>query len=340
MGISMIRCTAIIAIITATAAWCATPASAAAPRSTPDWAAVAALTADDTRTAGYHRDNNGRVVVNVTDSADFPAVRAAGATPRLVRHSLHSLKGFVADLDPGIAGTAWWIDVATNRVVIDADPGVSREKWNTLRTAATKANGAARMQRLAGPLLDYISGGDAIYGSNVRCSLGFNVRNGTTYSFLTAGHCGNLADQWFADAAHTITLGDTTASSFPGNDYAIVAYDSSFTAIDGTVGGQDITGAADPIVGEAVSRRGSTTGVHTGTVTGLDATVHYASGGTVRGMIRTNVCAEPGDSGGPLYDGPTALGLTSGGSGDCASGGTTFYQPVTEALSAFGVSVF
>ena len=37
--------------------------------------------------------------------------------------------------------------------------------------------------------------------------------------------------------------------------------------------------------------------------------------GTVTGMIRTTVCAEPGDSGGALFAGNTALGLTSGGSG-------------------------
>jgi streptogrisin B len=57
-------------------------------------------------------------------------------------------------------------------------------------------------------------------------------------------------------------------------------------------------------------------------------------------LIQTNVCAEPGDSGGPLYDGTKAIGLTSGGSGDCTTGGTTFFQPVTEALSAYGVSLF
>ncbi|MFI9255442.1 trypsin-like serine protease [Streptomyces sp. NPDC053069] len=53
-------------------------------------------------------------------------------------------------------------------------------------------------------------------------------------------------------------------------------------------------------------------------------------------MIQTTVCAEPGDSGGPLYDGTKALGITSGGSSDCTTGGTTFYQPVPEALSAYG----
>jgi streptogrisin D len=41
-----------------------------------------------------------------------------------------------------------------------------------------------------------------------------------------------------------------------------------------------------------------------------------------------------------LYAGSVALGLTSGGSGNCRTGGTTFYQPVTEVLSKYNVSVF
>ena len=104
------------------------------------------------------------------------------------------------------------------------------------------------------------------------------------------------------------------------------------------VGSATITSAANAFVGEAVSRRGSTTGIHTGTVQALNATVNYAEG-TVTGMIQTNVCAEGGDSGGALYAGAVALGLTSGGSGNCSSGGTTYFQPVTEALAAYGVTI-
>jgi S1-C subfamily serine protease len=133
-------------------------------------------------------------------------------------------------------------------------------------------------------------------------------------------------------------LGNTAGSSFPGNDYAIVRYTAGGTP-SGTVGSQDITSAGTPTVGQTVYRRGSTTGVHSGRVTALNATVNYAEG-TVYGMIQTTVCAEGGDSGGPLYAGTTALGLTSGGSGNCSSGGTTFFQPVTEALSVYGVSVY
>jgi streptogrisin B len=68
--------------------------------------------------------------------------------------------------------------------------------------------------------------------------------------------------------------------------------------------------------------------------------VRYQGGGKVDGMIQTTVCAEPGDSGGPLYDGTKAVGITSGGSGDCRTGGTTFFQPVTEAARAYGVIVY
>ena len=78
--------------------------------------------------------------------------------------------------------------------------------------------------------------------------------------------------------------------------------------------------------------------MHSGTVTQLNATVNYAEG-SVSGLIRTTVCAEGGDSGGPLYAGGTAYGLTSGGSGNCSRGGVTYFQPVTEALNAYGVSV-
>jgi hypothetical protein len=38
--------------------------------------------------------------------------------------------------------------------------------------------------------------------------------------------------------------------------------------------------------------------------------------------------------------GTKTLGLTSGGSGDCTSGGSTFFQPVREAANAYGVSVY
>ncbi|MFD6277424.1 S1 family peptidase [Streptomyces sp. NPDC060209] len=245
-----------------------------------------------------------------------------------------------AVLQADVAGTAWNVDPATGRVVVTVDSTVSQAEINKIKESAGADAGALRIERTPGTFSKLISGGDAIYASSWRCSLGFNVRSGSTYYFLTAGHCTDGAGTWWSNSAHTTVLGTTTGSSFPTNDYGIVRYTNTSVTKSGTVGSQDITSAANATVGMSVTRRGSTTGTHSGSVTGLNATVNYGGGDIVYGMIRTNVCAEPGDSGGPLYSGTRAIGLTSGGSGDCTSGGTTFFQPVTEALSAYGVSVF
>src|SRR4029450_425607 len=122
--------------------------------------------------------------------------------------------------------------------------------------------------------------------------------------------------------------------SFPGNDYALVRYDNLSLSHPGGFT------AANAFVGESVTRDGSTTGVHTGTVTALNVTVRYQGGGTVRPLLQPPVCPAPGDSGGPLYDAPRALGITSGGSGNCQPGGTTFYQPVPEAANHYSVTVY
>ncbi|WP_399093120.1 S1 family peptidase [Streptomyces sp. BBFR2] len=238
-----------------------------------------------------------------------------------------------------VPGTAWAVDPATRELVVTADSTVSRADLAKIERAAGSNAGAVRVERTSGTLRKLISGGDAIYAPSWRCSLGFNVRSGSTYYFLTAGHCTDGNPPWYSNSSHTTSIGPTAGSSFPGNDYGIVKYTGSVSH-EGTVGGQDITSAATPGVGQTVTRRGSTTGTHSGKVTALNATVNYGNGDIVSGLIQTTVCAEPGDSGGPLYSGTTALGLTSGGSGDCTSGGTTFFQPVTEALSAYGVSVY
>ena len=236
----------------------------------------------------------------------------------------------------GVAGIAWYVDSAAKRVVVTADSSVSSAELATLRSAAGSNGGALRIQRTAGVFTPLISAGDAIYGRRYRCSLGFNVVSGSTYYFLTAGHCGDLEPTWWTNSSRTTLIGPTVASSFPGNDYALVRFDNTSLSHPG---GYTV---ADAFVGERVTRDGSTTGVHSGTVTALNVSVRYRGhpGGTVSGLIQTTVCAEGGDSGGPLYDGTKALGLTSGGSGDCTSGGTTFFQPVREAANAYGVTIF
>ncbi|MGR8006976.1 S1 family peptidase [Streptomyces hypolithicus] len=249
-----------------------------------------------------------------------------------------------AVLGADVAGTAWYTDKATGKVVVTADQSVSAGEIAKIKKAAGAQAGTLKIKRTHGTFNKLIAGGQAIYTGGSRCSLGFNVRSGSTYYALSAGHCTNIGSTWYTNSSQTTVLGSRAGSSFPNNDYGIIRH-SNASAADGRVylyngSYQDITSAGNAQVGQAVKRSGSTTGLRGGSVTGLNATVNYGGGDVVYGMIQTNVCAEPGDSGGALFAGSTALGLTSGGSGNCSSGGTTFFQPVTEALSAYGVSVF
>ena len=239
-----------------------------------------------------------------------------------------------------VPGTA--VATAGNHVLVTVDKTVTGAKYDKVASAVRAMGSYASIQRTNGVFRPDLAGGDAIYGGGYRCSLGFSVRSGSTYYFLTAGHCGNVASTWYSDSGQSTQVGTTDDSEFPGNDFALVRWTGSGTP-SGTVdlygSSQDITTSGNATVGESVRRSGSTSHVHSGTVQALNATVRYAEG-TVTGMIQTNVCAEPGDSGGSLFDGSKALGLTSGGSGDCTSGGTTFFQPVSEALTNYGVSVY
>ncbi|MFE6501876.1 S1 family peptidase [Kitasatospora sp. NPDC057738] len=265
------------------------------------------------------------------------AVAAPGAAAAPTRTAEPEQLSAISDaiLNAEVDGTAWYVDEAAGRVVVTADSTVSPSSLARLMKAAGPSAPNLDVHRVPGVFTPLLAAGDAIYGGEYRCSLGFNVVSGSTYYFLTAGHCGNVAANWYTDVAHSTLIGPTIGSTFPGHDYALVRYDNSALSHPG-----GFTSAPNAVVGEAVKRTGSTTGTHGGTVTGLNATVRYTDGSTVRGLIQTNVCAEAGDSGGPLYDGTKALGLTSGGSGDCTSGGTTFYQPVNAALSAYNVSVY
>lgn len=297
------------------------------------------------RTAGAYLDSAGRPVVTVTNAADAAMVRAAGAVPKATRRSPETLHRIIATLRrsmAGVPGTGWAIDPATSRVTVWTDDSVTGTRMAAVRRMARQMGPAVRTVRIPGRLHTLALGGDAIFGQGTRCSLGFNVERGQQDFFLTAGHCGNVVRNWTADQQGAQALGTTVRSSFPGDDFALVRAEPG-AAGEGEVNlyngrSQDITEAGEAVVGQQVARSGSTTGLRTGRVTAVGATVNFPEG-TVTGMIQTTVCAEPGDSGGPLFAGNTALGLTSGGSGDCQTGGVTFFQPVTEPLQAFNAEV-
>nr|MDT0657100.1 S1 family peptidase [Micromonospora sp. DSM 115978] len=281
--------------------------------------------------------------VAVTDPAEAARVRAAGAEPKTVARSAGQLDTVKASLDrnatrasPDVAG--WYVDVADNQVVVLAQPG-SEESVG--RFVADSGLDADQVEVLAStetprPLFDVIGGEAYTINGNARCSVGFSVIGG----FVTAGHCG--AEGARTAGANQVDQGVFAASSFPGDDWAVVAVNDEWVP-QGVV--RDFNGGTFPVagsqvapVGSSVCRSGSTTGTRCGVIQALNTTVNYPEG-TVTGLTRTNVCAEPGDSGGSFISGDQAQGVTSGGSGNCTVGGTTFFQPVNEILEVNGLTL-
>ncbi|MEU6576293.1 S1 family peptidase [Streptomyces sp. NPDC046805] len=323
----------------------ASPSAKTSPSS--DAAAVVKSLGTASTAGSYYDSKAHTAVVNVTTQKAAQAVREAGAVPKLVTYSSARLaKAGDAVKTADIAGSAWAVNPKTDTLVVSTDSRVSRAELAKLKSATASYGKAVTFNHVNGTFRKLLNGGTAIYAdAGWRCSVGFNVTDGVNYYFLTAGHCTQGFPGWYSNSSLTTYIGATLDSQFPTNDYGIVSYDNTGITHPGTVNlyngtSQDITSAANAFVGESVKRSGSTTGVHGGTVQALNATVNYGNGEIVYGLIQTNVCAEPGDSGGSLFDGTKAIGLTSGGSGNCTSGGTTFFQPVTEALSAYGVSVY
>jgi streptogrisin C len=285
--------------------------------------------------------DTGTLTIGVTDAARADAVRTAGATPRLVRRSEAQLDAVLAALDareataPGTV-SGWYVDVTTNQVVVTAASGSTASARQFVAASGVAAN-SVRVTTAPQPRLFYdVRGGDAYYTPQYRCSIGFSVVGGYT----TAGHCGRTGTT--TSGFNRVAQGSFRGSSFPGDDLAWVGVNSNWVPrpiVNGYGRGNvTVSGSTVAPVGSSVCRSGSTTGWRCGTVQALNQTVRYPQG-TVSGLTRTSACAEGGDSGGSFISGNQAQGMTSGGSGNCTFGGTTFFQPVREALSRFGLTL-
>jgi streptogrisin D len=318
--------------------------------STVDPTATADLAADlqqrlGTRAAGAYADGSGRLVVNVTDATAATQVRRAGAKARIVARSAAALDAAtdVLDRTAAIPGTSWKVDPVTNQVVVEADSTVTGAKRTRLEKAVADLGGAARIDQVAGAVRPEVIGGDAIFMGSSRCSLAFNVLIGGQKHFLTAGHCTNIGATFHAAAGQSQRIGTRVATSFPTNDFGLVRYDAgqnpagAVSMKDGTT--RDISHARNAVVGETVGLSGSTSGLRRGQVTGVDVTVNYSQG-PVHGLIQTTICSAGGDSGGAVFAGNAAIGIHSGSSGGCGGSNRAFHQPVTEALSTYGATVY
>jgi hypothetical protein len=318
----------------------------AAERKATDLAPEARRTAGPAYGGAWFDAESEKLTVAVTADADAATVRtlrASGAAVRTVEHSARQLdaaKSRIDRLDAPAGVSSWSVDPTANTVVVN----VVREQRtdNDVRAFVAKAReaGPVTVRTVRAPAETFAAGtvgGDPYYTGNVRCSIGFSVHGG----FVTAGHCGGVGSQvrgW--DGSY---IGNFQGSSFPDNDYAWVNVGSGWWTVPvvlgwGTVPDQLVRGSAEAPIGASICRSGSTTHWHCGSVLAKNETVNYSQG-AVHQMTKTSVCAEPGDSGGSFISGDQAQGVTSGGWGNCSSGGETWHQPINEILNRYGLTL-
>ncbi|MEH1015833.1 ricin-type beta-trefoil lectin domain protein [Micromonospora sp. CPCC 206060] len=298
-----------------------------------------------TRYAGAWIPEDGhRLTVAVTDPSAIATVRAGGAEAVVVRHSRATLDSARTALDGRSAEAdartvhGWYVDVVTNSVVVMVPPGSAA----AAKAFVTGSGADPRVVRFVDspdaprPVYDIRGGDQFVINGNTLCSVGFAVAGG----FVTAGHCGRTGSPTLG--YNNVSQGTFAGSSFPGNDYAWVRTNSSWTPrpwVNNYSGGNvGVAGSQDAVIGSSVCRSGRTTGWRCGTILGRNETITYAQG-SVSGLSRSNACAEGGDSGGAWISGNQAQGVTSGGTGNCTTGGTMWFQPVNEILSVYGLSL-
>ena len=283
------------------------------------------------------------LTVLLTDAEVATAVEATGAETSVVSYGTEGLAEVIDDLDEagapsGVVG--WYPDVESDTVVIETTDLAEAE--SLVESANVDASAVEIEETDETPqLYADIVGGDAYYMGGGRCSIGFAATDSSgNDGFVTAGHCGTVGTS--AQSEDGSGSGVFDQSIFPGNDAAFVSATSNWTVTnlvntyDG--GTQEVSGSSQAPVGSAICRSGSTTGWHCGSIEARGQTVSYPEG-TVQELTRTNVCAEPGDSGGSFISGDQAQGVTSGGSGNCSSGGTTYYQEVTPMLNTWNLTL-
>lgn len=291
----------------------------------------------------YFDTKSGQLVVGVTNDSDAATVTKAGARAHTVTHSQSSLNTAKVRLDKARKSapssvTSWYVDVTTNKVVVTAKKSADQASVQKFAAKAkTPAVRVAKVTRTPRPLADVV-GGQAWYGSNFRCSVGFSATGSDGNYMVSAGHC--TGEGGTASGYNRVQMGPMTGDINSAGDYGVVHVTNSAWTLTPQVENSpaQVAGSQESTVGSSVCRSGSTTGWHCGTVNEKNASVQYPDV-TVTGLTGTDVCAEPGDSGGSFISDDQAQGMTSGGSGDCTSGGVTYFQPVNEALQNYSLTL-
>ncbi|WP_058234522.1 S1 family peptidase [Devriesea agamarum] len=316
----------------------------------------------------FFNDQNQLVVQAAPGSSDATAAKDAGLSVRHAAYGEAKLDQIANTLSAvpsdrsGVASIA--PDIVKDRVVVtvftdDADP-VLLKKAAEYGDAVEVVKGQANESRAS------VRGGDKLLTSEGKsyCSAGFpaTTRDGQA-AMVWVGHC--LEGQESIYDARGSFVGQFGATGFHSYDgrtdrdygYMLMADGTTMSSELNSWGsrGERATnasrGAWKAPVGTEMCKSGATTGITCGQVKGYNASVTYSDKhgrpvAQVTGLGTSDVCSEPGDSGGAFTSNGYAVGMTSGGPSNGPScgfnagytEGFSYFQPVTDALNAYGLT--
>jgi hypothetical protein len=186
-----------------------------------------------------------------------------------------------------------------------------------------------------------ISPGD---GTGVNCTYGFNVRSKTssTRYMMTAGHCDNENWRHNGDSIGTTNLNNLQTSGSIYGDFqrvpTFLASPNNLVYVSDTDKARTITSYRayrDQILGDYVCASGITRGYRCGFITDDDLYYGVPFHGNIIYMWGklAGFRSDGGDSGGPVFNSHTALGIVSAADGTTASA----YGPIDQAMTALGI---
>ena len=311
--------------------------------------------------AGNWVDEDGDVMVAVTDQDSAAQVRAAGAQPTLVEYGMNDLEQVKDTLDTRQAPATvhrWFVDPVTNAVVVEVQEGAADAATRAWVNRAAAESPAVRVveKAQASQARANVFGGREWNAGGSFCSVGFTaISPDGDKHFLTAGHCATQEPNDIVTNQAGTRLGRyDSATDVLGDagDFAKVNVDNNDTLIgavdlfDGTA--EPIAGSVPAPIGAQVCRSGAASGpefgVPCGVITEKNVTVNTDFGDlgviAVSGMTGTDVCSNSGDSGGAFLSGDQAQGLLSSGVGFCGDDlVTTHFTPINTVLNAYDVSL-
>ena len=187
-----------------------------------------------------------------------------------------------------------------------------------------------------------IGGGSILFNpignAGARCTVAFAATDGSR-EYLVAGNGCDTTTSTRLYSGDNVFVGSVVGGLDGG--YVVVAVRN--TEAWDVVGWIDagarypVAGSKETPVGGRVCLLSHTAGITCGTVTAKNVTITFPEG-TISGLTRTDVCAQPRSIAFVTDD--QAQGVpVGGGSGFCTTPGTSYFYPVNRILSAYGLTL-